>query len=203
MFRQNPTNSSPAAHLKKKYNLLISLFLLSLLISIPTPAQTDDGSGYRIGSGDILEISVWKEESLNREVIVPPDLTIAFPLIGEIKVKDMTVTDLRLEVTKRLNDFIPEATVTVMLRQINSLRAYVIGKVNKPGQFPIDLDTTTMQLLAMAGGLNPFAATGKIYILRHQTVKMVKIPFDYREVEKGKNLAQNIIIRRGDVIIVP
>ncbi|MCD6533630.1 MAG: polysaccharide biosynthesis/export family protein [Deltaproteobacteria bacterium] len=203
MTKQNAAPHHIKSHFNKKNNLIISLFLLYLLAAIPTPGLTDEGICYQIGSGDVLEISVWKEESLSREIIVPPDLTIAFPLIGEIKIKGMTVSDLRCEVTKRLNDFIPEATVTVMLHQINSLRAYVIGKVNKPGQFPIDLDTTVMQLLAMAGGLNPFAATGKIYILRHQEGKMIKIPFDYREVEKGKNLAQNITIRRGDVIIVP
>ena len=187
----------------KKYLFINTIFFLCILFFIPTPGHSDENIGYRIGSGDILEISVWKEESLNREVIVPPDLTIAFPLIGEIEVKEMTVGGLRREVTKRLEDYIPEATVTVMLRQINSLRAYVIGKVNKPGQFPIDLDTTTMQLLAMAGGLNPFAAAGKIYILRHQDGKMIKIPFDYRDLEKGRNLTQNITIQRGDVIIVP
>lgn len=203
MIRQIRPSNPPGIRFHKKYRLLISLLSLCLLISVPTPSRADEETGYRIGSGDILEISVWKEESLSREVIVPPDLTIAFPLVGDIEVREMTVSDLRREVTKRLKDFIPEATVTVMLRQINSLRAYVIGKVNKPGQFPIELDTTTMQLLAMAGGLNPFAAAGKIYILRHQEGKMIKIPFDYREVEKGKNLAQNIIIRRGDVIIVP
>ncbi|MBN2707335.1 MAG: polysaccharide biosynthesis/export family protein, partial [Deltaproteobacteria bacterium] len=96
-----------------------------------------ESESYRIGTGDILEISVWKEESLSREVIVPPDRILAFPLVGDIDVKQMTIGDLRREVTTRLKDFIPEATVTVMLRQINSLRAYVIGKVNKPGQFPI------------------------------------------------------------------
>lgn len=203
MIKQiRPCNLPGLRFLKKNY-LFISLFSLCFLISLPAPGRAQEGTGYRIGSGDILEISVWKEESLSRDVIVPPDRTIAFPLIGEIEVKEMTVSDLRREVTRRLNDFIPDATVTVMLRQINSLRAYVIGKVNKPGQFPIDLDTTAMQLLAMAGGLNPFAAAGKIYILRHQDGKMVKIPFDYREIEKGKNLGQNIILRRGDVIIVP
>jgi len=115
----------------------------------------------------------------------------------------MTVTDLRKEISKRLQDFVPEATVTVMLRQINSLKAYVIGKVNKPGIFPIDMETTAMQVLAMAGGLNPFAADSKIYILRHENGTMRKIPFDYHEVEKGKNLAQNITLKRGDVIVVP
>ena len=196
-------STKPRDHCHCKNLILTSLFLLCFLISMPTPSPAEEEIGYKIGPGDVLEISVWKEESLKREVIVPPDLTIAFPLIGEIKVKKMTVSDLRREVAKRLEDFIPDATVTVMLRQINSLRAYVIGKVNKPGQFPIDLETTTMQLLAMAGGLNPFAATGKIYILRHQDGKMTKIPFDYRDIEKGKNLEQNILIKRGDVIIVP
>ena len=203
MIRQIRPSNLPDLRFPKKNYLFISLFFLCFLISLPVPGRTEEGVSYRIGSGDVLEISVWKEESLSREVIVPPDCTIAFPLIGDIEIKEMTVSELRREVSKRLEDFIPEATVTVMLRQINSLRAYVIGKVNKPGQFPIDLDTTTMQLLAMAGGLNPFAAAGKIYILRRQEDKMIRIPFDYREVEKGKNLDQNIIIRRGDVIIIP
>ena len=180
--------------------LALCLFILT---AIPNTAQSAERPGYHIGPGDILEISVWKEESLSREVIVPPDRIITFPLIGDINIATMTVTDLRQEVSKRLQDFVPEATVTVMLRQINALKAYVIGKVNKPGIFPIDLETTIMQVLAMAGGLNPFAADSKIYILRHENGVMKKIPFDYHEVEKGKNLVQNIILKRGDVIVVP
>lgn len=173
------------------------------LAAMPGSAQSADLPGYHIGAGDILEISVWKEESLSREVIVPPDRIITFPLIGDINISNMTVTNLRKEISKRLQDFVPEATVTVMLHQINSLKAYVIGKVNKPGIFPIDMETTVMQVLAMAGGLNPFAAESKIYILRRENGKMKKIPFDYHEVEKGEDLAQNIILKRGDVIVVP
>ncbi|MBN2808411.1 MAG: polysaccharide biosynthesis/export family protein [Deltaproteobacteria bacterium] len=203
MVKQQHACRRPVNSFITKKILRCTFFSLFLLLTFFLPGRAEDEAGYRIGAGDVLEISVWKEESLSREVIVPPDLTIAFPLVGEIKVKDMTVAALRREITKRLEDFIPDATVTVMLRQINSLRAYVIGKVNKPGQFPIDLETTTMQLLAMAGGLNPFASTGRIYILRHQDGRMIKIPFDYAEVEKGKNLEQNITIQRGDVIIVP
>jgi len=202
-------SKSPKPESNRK-RIFLSLFTLAVLfissfLCLPPAlsAAAMESESYRIGTGDILEISVWKEESLSREVIVPPDRILAFPLVGDIDVKQMTIGDLRREVTTRLKDFIPEATVTVMLRQINSLRAYVIGKVNKPGQFPIDLETNAMQLLAMAGGLNPFAAGGKIYILRYQDGKSTKIPFDYREVEKGENLAQNIIIQRGDVIIVP
>ncbi len=182
----------------------ILLFLCFLATAAaPFSAHSAERPGYHIGPGDILEISVWKEESLSREIIVPPDRIITFPLIGDINITTMTVTDLRREISKRVQDFVPDATVTVMLRQINSLKAYVIGKVNKPGIFPIDLETTVMQVLAMAGGLNPFAAESKIYILRHENGVMKKIPFDYNEVEKGKNLAQNIILKRGDVIVVP
>ena len=115
------------------------------------------GQQYRIGPEDLLEISVWRDESLSREVIVPPDGIISFPLIGDINVNYLTVAQLRSKVTEKLSDFIPDATVTVMLININSLQAYVIGKVNKPGVFPITLDTTVMQILSMAGGLNPFA----------------------------------------------
>ena len=184
---------------------IFTLTVLCLLAfaAMPGSAYSAEQPGYHIGPGDVLEISVWKEESLSREVIVPPDRIITFPLIGDINIATMTVTELRHEISKRLQDFVPEATVTVMLRQINSLKAYVIGKVNKPGLFPIDMETTVMQVLAMAGGLNPFAAEGKIYILRHENGTMKKIPFDYNEVEKGKNLTQNIILKRGDVIVVP
>ena len=188
---------------RPKFIFMLMVLWLFALAAMPGSAYSAEQSGYHIGPGDILEISVWKEESLSREVIVPPDRIITFPLIGDINISTMTVTDLRQEISKRLQDFVPEATVTVMLRQINSLKAYVIGKVNKPGLFPIDMETTVMQVLAMAGGLNPFAADSKIYILRHENGEMKKIPFDYHEVEKGKNLAQNIILKRGDVIVVP
>ena len=90
-----------------------------------------------------------------------------------------------------------------MLKKINSLQVYVIGKVNNPGQFPITMDTTVMQVLAMARGLNPFAAAGDITILRRRQNITVKIPFNYKEVEKGANLEQNIVLQRGDVVVVP
>jgi polysaccharide export outer membrane protein len=158
---------------------------------------------YRIGPGDLLEISVWKDESLSRQVVVPPDGFISFPLIGDIDASTMTVADLRKHSAKKLSEYIPDVTVTVMLAQINSLRGYVIGKVNKPGEFPISMDTNVMQILAMAGGLNPFASPGSIIILRQQDKTSVKIPFDYNEVERGKNLQQNITLQRGDVVVVP
>jgi polysaccharide biosynthesis/export protein len=177
------------------------LVLLFLVVSIGT-ALSAEGS-YKIGPGDVLEISVWRDESLTRDITVPPDGTIAFPLIGEVPVKRLTVTQLRERITKRLSDFIPDATVTVILKEIKSLRAYVIGKVRKPGQFAISMDTTIMQLLSMAEGLNPYAKESDIYILRQKDGATVKIPFDYKRIMKGEKLEQNILLDRGDVIVVP
>jgi len=158
---------------------------------------------YRIGPGDVLEISVWKDEELSRQVVVPPDGFVSFPLVESINVNNLTVAGLRNTLAKKLSEYIPDATVTVMLMEINSLKAYVIGKVNAPGEFPIKLDTNVMQILAMAGGLTPFASKGNIQILRQNKDSIVKIPFDYGDLEKGRNLEQNIILKAGDVIVVP
>jgi polysaccharide export outer membrane protein len=160
-------------------------------------------SVYTIGPGDTLEISVWRDESLSREVIVPPDGVISFPLIGDINIIGMTVANLRKTVTKKLSDYVPDATVTVILKTFKSLRAFVIGKVKNPGMFSISLDTNVMQVLSMAGGLNPYASENNINILRQVKGGSVKIPFRYGEVLKGRNLEQNIILQRGDVIVVP
>lgn len=158
---------------------------------------------YLIGPGDVVEISVWKDESLSRELVVPPDGVLSFPLIGDIQTGTMTVDALRKRVSKLLAAYVPDATVTVILKEINSLRAYVIGKVNKPGQYRISLDTTVMQMLSVAGGLNPFASEDRIHILRRKKNITIKIPFNYSQVLKGNNLEQNIVLQRGDVIVVP
>ncbi len=176
--------------------------MMVALIAIAHPTLADEGR-FRIGPGDVIEISVWKDDSLNREVVVPPDRIISFSLIGDIDTTDMTVTALREAVTEKLSDYVPDATVTVILRNINSLRAYVIGKVNNPGAFTINMDTNVMQVLAMAGGLNPFASEGKIHVLRQKKNLSIKIPFNYKQVLKGENLKQNIVLQRGDVVVVP
>lgn len=183
----------------------IATFIFGLMMAccLFSSVLADDSTSYLIGPGDVLEISVWRDESLSRNLIVPPDGVISFPLIGDINVNNMTVTKLRELVRKKLSEYVQDATVTVMLSQINSLKAYVIGKVNRPGQFPIYLNTTVMQILTMAGGLNPYADEGKISILRQNGDITTQIPFDYRDVIKGKDLEQNIIIQRGDVVVVP
>lgn len=158
---------------------------------------------YKIGPGDVLEISVWRDDSLSREVIVPPDGVISFPLVGDIDVNRITVANLRGKVTRQLSEFIPDATVTVLLKQINSLRGYVIGKVKSPGAYAIQMDTTVLQILSMAGGLTPYASENNIHIHRRSGGKTTRMAFDYKEIVKGKKLNQDIILSRGDVVVVP
>lgn len=182
---------------------LIALFVLIFLASPLVANAEEEKERYGIGPGDTLEISVWKDESLTRQIIVPPDGMISFPLIGEIAASGKTVAQLHTVIEEKLSEYIPDVTVTVMLIEAISLRAYVIGKVNNPGVFPINQETTVLQILAMAGGLNPFAAEEDILVLRRSQGEMTKLPFDYEEIRKGENLEQNIILERGDVVVVP
>ena len=184
-----------------KNGVLIFFVCLTLFAFCPVVLAAEEA--YHLGPGDVIEISVWKDPELSRNLIVPPDGIISFPLIGSVNVTQLAVPELRKIVTQKLSEFIPDATVTVMIIEINSLKAFVIGKVNNPGEFAINLETNVMQILAKAQGLNPFASRGNIKIIRQQENKLIKIPFDYGEVEKGKNLEQNIILKAGDVVVVP
>lgn len=188
--------------MEKKITPLIIILSLVILIMDYGVALAVENS-YKIGPGDVIEISVWKDESLSRQLVVPPDGVIAFPLIGDIDVTELTVAETREIVSKRLKEYVTDAEVTVMLLNASSLIAYVVGKVNKPGQFPINMETNVMQILAMAGDLNEFASAGNILIIRQQDGIVKKIPFDYDDVKKGKKLEQNIFLKRGDVVVVP
>lgn len=159
--------------------------------------------GYSLQPGDILEISVWKEPDLQREVLVRPDGGISFPLVGNIKARNSSIMDVNKEITARLQKFIPDPVVTVSLKQMLGNRVYVVGKVLKPGEFVINRNVDVMQALSMAGGLNPFAAGDEIMILRRVNGVQKSIPFRYDGVVEGKDLAQNIVLKPGDVVVVP
>ncbi|MBU0995225.1 MAG: polysaccharide biosynthesis/export family protein [Proteobacteria bacterium] len=174
-----------------------------IFIIIASSVTISYGDTYRIGPGDILEISVWRDQNLSRDVVVPPDCIISFPLIGDVDATNMSVPELRKKLSERLLEYLPDVSVTVMFKQINSLNAYVIGKVRSPGVFPITMETSVMQILSMAGGLTPFAAERNIHILRQKKNNIEKIDFDYKMILKGKDLRQNILLKPGDVIVVP
>jgi polysaccharide export outer membrane protein len=162
-----------------------------------------DEEKYLLGPEDSLEISVWKEPELTKQLIVRPDGKITYPLIGEIQAAGLTVKDLQKEVSKRLEKYVTDANVTVILVKTQYYKIYVTGKVNKPQDFIVGRPTTVMQSIAMAGGLTPFASPGKILVLRHVGGKEEVYPFDYNAVRKGQSLEQDRILQPGDVVVVP
>lgn len=162
-----------------------------------------DREDYRIGIGDVLLISVWKDESLTRQVSVLPDGTISFPLIGELRADGLTVSGLKTVIRQFLEKYVPDVTLSVQVLQANSQVVYVIGKVNRPGRFDLYSDINVLQALAMAGGLNPFARSGGIKIFRESDKDTRIFDFDYDQVAQGERLEQNIRLKRSDVVVVP
>jgi polysaccharide export outer membrane protein len=158
---------------------------------------------YVIGPGDVLDISVWKEQALTKLVTVLPDGKISFPLVGPITAGGKTLDQLSKELEKRLSRFVPDLNLSVLVHQVNSMMVYVIGRVTKPGRFVLNSNIDVMQALAMAGGLNPFAEQGNVKIFREAQGGKKIFDFDYNDVANGKKLEQNIMLKRGDVIVVP
>lgn len=185
---------------------LVLVVILSLsLLSLGLPAaETAPPSGYRLQAGDIVAVSVWQEPGLEQLVLVRPDGGISFPLAGDLNAAGLTIDELSERLTERLKKYIAEPVVTVTLQEIPGNRVYILGRVNKPGDFPlVTRDITVIQALAMAGGLTPFADEKKIRILRTVDGKQTSLPFNYKRIRRGEGLEQNIPLRAGDVILVP
>ena len=160
-------------------------------------------ASYLLGPEDIVKISVWKDEHLTQEVVVRPDGMISFPLVGDVPAAGRTIEDVRLELVKRLNRFVQNPQVSVLAIKILSYKIYVIGRVNKPGEFLVGHYTDVLQALSLAGGLNQFAAENDIRIMRRNRGEQQVFQFRYGDVRKGKEMSQNIILERGDVVVVP
>ena len=159
--------------------------------------------GYVIGAGDVIDIAVWKDEALTKSVIVLPDGTISFPLAGDVRAAGKTVAGFRADMEQRLSRYVTELVLSVEVKQINSMQIYVIGRVNGPGRQILNGNVTVLQALSSAGGLNPFARKDRITVMRTEGGETRTFPFRYSEVIEGENLAQNILLKRGDVVVVP
>ncbi|MBN2374627.1 polysaccharide biosynthesis/export family protein, partial [bacterium] len=162
-----------------------------------------EASTYLIGPEDVLNISVWGNKDLNHQVFVRPDGKISFPLIGDVLAMGRSPEDIREEITRKLNPFVPDAVVTLMVVSINSFKIYIIGNTARQGEFVVGRKINVLQALSMAGGFNDFASTKNISIIRTKNNEQIKIQFNYKEITEGKNLDQNIYLQPGDVIVVP
>jgi polysaccharide biosynthesis/export protein len=159
---------------------------------------------YTVKAGDTLSIAVWKEPDLtSNAVLVRPDGTFSFPLVGQVDARGKTVQELQNVVTERLRKYIADPVVTVSVQEVKGNRVYVIGQVTKPGDFVVNPSVNVMQALSMAGGATAFASTNNIIILRRTPTGQVALPFHYNDVVHGKELQQNVELQAGDVVVVP
>lgn len=158
---------------------------------------------YVIQPQDVLEVQVWKEPEVSKTVPVRPDGKISLPLVNDVEAAGLTAASLTADLTEKLKKFISDPQVTVIVTQVNSQRIYVMGEVLRGGTYPLLPGMTVLQGLSDAGGFTPFANPKKIYVLRNQDGKQLKLPFNYKEVVKGSAPQENIPLKAGDTIVVP
>jgi len=170
----------------------------------PVTANRGVPDDYQIGAGDVLEINVWKEPDASvRGVVVRPDGKISMPLLKDVDVVGLTPIQLEKLITERLKDLINSPDVTIVVIGINSKKIYVQGKVKKEGPIPYSYRMTVMQALSEAGGLTDYAKKKRIYVLRNESGKEFKLPFDYAAVLKGQHMELDVQLVPGDMIVVP
>lgn len=187
------------------YRLIITLMTVLIVnaTGFAAASEANPVDAYRIGPGDVLYISIWKDQELTRSLPVLPDGTISFPLIGELQAAGRTVAQLKDEVAERIKPFVPDPVLTVSVQQVNSMLVYVVGRANDPGRLMLNSNVTALQAIAMAGGPNAFAKRDDIKILREKDGQTQIFEFPYNDIVKGEELGKNIRLERGDVIVIP
>jgi polysaccharide biosynthesis/export protein len=193
-----------------------------LVLAVPAAAQTNTDAkptsqtppataaksatsdpNFVIGAQDVLDINVWREPELTRQVPVRPDGKISLPLLNDVQAAGLTPTKLAEEITTSLKKFVTDPQVTVIVSVINSQRVYILGEVNRAGAYPLLPGMTVLQALSSSGGFTQFANTKKIYVLRTEGGKSEKYPFNYKDVIAGRSPDENIVLKAGDTVVVP
>jgi polysaccharide export outer membrane protein len=160
------------------------------------------GDAFRIGPEDVLDVQVWKNPELSRVVPVRPDGMISIPLVNDIRAAGLTPIELRQQLTQRLAEFVPSPEVSVIVREVHSVKVAVLGSVRMPGHYEVNSTATVLELIARAQGLTEFADRGRIVVLRQTGKTTKRIPFNYRKVAEGAE-QDNFVVQPGDIIVVP
>ncbi len=169
-------------------------------VAAPDPLIQPD---YILAPEDVVDINVWRNEALTRTVFIRPDGKISLPLIGDVQAAGFTPDQLRETISERLKAYKEMPEVAVVVREIGSFSVYVMGEVHRPGKFQLRSDTTLLQLVALVGGFTPFADSNKILLLRREGDYETRMRIRYKDIVSGKNPAGNVILKRGDTIVVP
>lgn len=168
-----------------------------------TPQRTNIPADYRIGAGDVILVSVWREPDASQEVTVRSDGKVSLPLVKEVELAGLTPSEAERMLSEKFDKMIPGADVTLIIRAVNSRKVYLVGAVRTVGSMNMTSTLTVLQAIAQAGGLTDFAKKKQIYILRHDGGKQVRLAFNYESVVKGERMEQNIVLQPDDTIVVP
>lgn len=194
------------------------VFLVAVAFAVPVadaqsqaPAtaapQSEQGAtlptDYVIGPEDVLGVVFWREPDISGDVTVRPDGKISLPVIGEIHAAGLHPDALREQIATASSKYLTEPNVAVVVRTINSRKIFVTGLVANPGAYPLSGPLTVIQAIALAGGLEEYANAKNLTILRQENGRPVTLKFNYRDVSRGRNLQQNILLKPGDTIVVP
>lgn len=183
---------------KLTYTIFLACFMFA-----NTAFSADSINAYKLNQGDVLQVSVWGEETLQKEVRVLPDGSISFPLAGRVEVANTTSTEAEKLITEKLKTYLPDPQVTVVISNTEGNRIYILGKVLRAGPVLLTSPMTVLQALSVAGGLDRFADTDSIKILRGTGSAQTVIPVNYSKLIKGQNLDSNIVLNTGDTVLVP
>ncbi len=193
----------------KKYFIFISICLAFIITFAASSVFAGEApkSGkkqYKIGSGDILDITTWKEPDFSREeILVRIDGKISFPLLDDVQAGDRTPLELKKDIQTKLKGFISNPIVTVAVRSPASKRIYILGEVVNTGEYPLVKNLTVLQAFALAGGFTEWASKKEIILFREENGKKKMIRIDYKDISKGKDFSQNVQLQADDTIIVP
>lgn len=192
------------ARIMRPFTLRLALAAaVALAALLATPALAQQPQQYTLQPGDQLDVDVWKEEELQKTIVIRPDGKFSFPLAGEITASGRSVAQVQTEIEGRLKKYIPEPVVSVTLTEVGGNRIYVIGQVKNPGAIVMNPQMNVLQALSMAGGTTPFASVNNIVVIRSSGGRQNVLPFRYDDVSRGRNLEQNVMLESGDVVVVP
>jgi polysaccharide biosynthesis/export protein len=172
----------------------------------PAPVASSsavENSSYIIGPDDVLQVTVWKEQTLSGAFPVRPDGMISMVLLGDVKASGLTPSQLAANLTAQYKKFVQDPLVTVLVQQVNSQRIFMVGEVGHVGPIALTPGMTPLQAIASAGGLSPYAHKNRIYILRGPQGKQEKIPFDYKAALRGDNPNKIVTLQPNDTVVVP
>ena len=183
--------------------LFFAFFWLYACINSEMAIAADKPDIYQLHQGDRVLISVWREDTLQREVVVLPDGSITFPLIGRIDVAGLDTSEVERRITAKLKEYLPDPVVTVTIAATDGNRAYVMGKVIRPGYLIISGPISVLQAISSVGGFDRFADEGGIKVIRTKSNGQEIISVHYRDIISGKDMSTNILLKAGDTIVVP